>query len=146
MPTADIIKKWEEKEESKVCQLQNLDECIEWLKSVVVDFREFASLNENEALGMAHHGLGTWIRNTLGLWADLEKKPDKRKPIVQWFNKIGIFHPDDISSIILTSFHRHLNKINLNVEEQVREYIEYWNKNNDGEISFSLTSIKGIQK
>jgi hypothetical protein len=46
--------------------------------------------------------------------------------LAQYFKKeIGITHPDDMSSIILLSFHRHLNGKELNLSTQVRIYQQF---------------------
>jgi hypothetical protein len=46
--------------------------------------------------------------------------------MVTWFNGKDIYHPDDISSIILVSLHRHLTGRDINLEEQVKYYQNYW--------------------
>lgn len=122
------IKNWEETQEKKITELTNLEDCYSWLKSVIVDYKEFASQDENTALSLAHHGLGTWIRNTLELWADCGKKQEERTKLTQWFNEKGIYHPDDISSIILTSFHRHLNDKKIKIKKQIKKYRKHWDK------------------
>jgi hypothetical protein len=38
----------------------------------------------------------------------------------------GIFHPDDMSGIILDSFWRHLHSQPIKLEEQTAYYQEYW--------------------
>ncbi|MBN2363861.1 hypothetical protein JXL83_06995 [candidate division WOR-3 bacterium] len=65
-----------------------------------------------------HHGLGTWIRNNWGLWSDSR--------LADYFNSLGILHPDDMSSIILDSFWKRLNGKPLELEKQVQFYIDYW--------------------
>lgn len=67
-----------------------------------------------------HHTLGRDLRNECGLWRDSELK--------QYFNQLGIHHPDDISSIILTSFHRHLHQRPLDLPAQIQSYQDYWSK------------------
>ncbi len=65
-----------------------------------------------------HFGLGLWMRNNWGLWAGLR--------LAKYFNEIGVFHPDDMSSIILSNFQLHLNGKPLEVERQVTYFKEYW--------------------
>ena len=62
--------------------------------------------------------VGMWIRNS---W--IRKGNDS---LANQFHKIGIYHPDDISTIILTSLHRKLNNKELKLKEQARHYIDYW--------------------
>lgn len=66
-----------------------------------------------------HHGLGTALRNCWGLWAG-------GSGLASWFAERGITHPDDMSSIVLTSFHRKLNGNELDVEGQIAEHKAYW--------------------
>lgn len=61
----------------------------------------FMTLPEDVATGRLHFGFGMWIRNNWGLWRDSKLK--------HYFLDKGVGHPDDMSSIILTSYHRHLN-------------------------------------
>jgi hypothetical protein len=140
MNKEDLQKEWETKQEDLVYRIQDLDECFEWLKNSVVDYQEFARMKEKKALAASHMGLGTWIRNTLGLWADCQKEPaEERAPLVRWFNKKGIYHPDDMSGIILTSWHRKLNGKKKKIKEQVKHYREFWaetsSKVNEGDLS-----------
>jgi hypothetical protein len=67
-----------------------------------------------------HFGLGRWMRNNWGLWS--------QSRLQEYFHKLGLTHPDDMSSVILTSFWRHLNNRPLKVKEQVAYYQEYWKK------------------
>ena len=125
------VKKWETKQEDLVYRIQDLNECFEWLQNVVVDYEDFAEMKEKRALAASHMGLGRWIRNNLGLWADCQKEPaEERAPLVRWFNKKGIYHPDDMSGIILTSWHRQLNGKKKKIKKQVKRYRTYWEKEN----------------
>ncbi len=67
-----------------------------------------------------HFGLGLWLRNNWGLWQGLR--------LAQWFNKQGIFHPDDMSAIILDSYWRRSNKKPLELAKQIKHYQDYWAK------------------
>jgi len=127
--TEELQKTWETKQEDLVYRIQDLNECFDWLKNTVVDYREFAAMKEKKAVAASHMGRGMWMRNTLGLWADCQKEPaEERCPLVKWFNKRGIYHPDDMSSIILTSWHRVLNGKKKKIKNQVEYYREYWKK------------------
>ena len=68
-------------------------------------------------------GLGMWIRNNWGLW--------KRKKLADYFNTIGVYHPDDMSGIILTSYYRELNGENWKVDNQVENYKLFWKEKNN---------------
>lgn len=63
--------------------------------------QKILGMTEREFIGNSHFGLGMWMRNNWGLW--------KGGELAKHFNSIGIYHPDDMSGIILTSYYRHLN-------------------------------------
>jgi hypothetical protein len=68
-----------------------------------------------------HHGLGTALRNCWGLWAG-------GSDLAGWFVERGIEHPDDMSSIVLTSLHRRLNGKAIDLEGQIAEHLAHWEK------------------
>ncbi len=93
---------------------------------------EFKGLKEKELNGY-HFTFGMAIRNNLKLWAK-EEKTD----LVKYFNSKGIEHPDDMSGIIMTSMHRHVNGKDIELDTQIKKYIEYWkNLKDNGEIDIS---------
>ena len=85
-------------------------------------------LENNEEYGYDNYMLGQSIRNSWGLWTG-------ENDLVKFFNSHDITHPDDMSSIILTSFQRKFNNKEIDFEDQVqtihdnlRLYIEYSEK------------------
>lgn len=103
---------------------KNLTEALNYLdcKWSKNDKEDFKNKNEEDAVTEMHFGTGLSIRNSWGLW---EKRKNSLK---RYFIRKGIFHPDDISSIILTSFHRRLNNKEISLYEQVKHYKVYWEK------------------
>ena len=85
------------------------------------DMEEFKSKDEEDAVTELHMGTGLGIRNGWELWKG-------KNSLYRFFQTRGISHPDDISSIILTSFHRHLNKKDIDLENQIKYYKDYWKK------------------
>ncbi|RYD85434.1 MAG: hypothetical protein EOP84_02530 [Verrucomicrobiaceae bacterium] len=57
----------------------------------------------DEELAAAHLGLGTQVRNSLGLWTD--------SPLMAWFAEQGITHPDDASERLLKALRAQLRRI-----------------------------------
>jgi hypothetical protein len=103
----------------------NLLECFEQLDAILSDAEDadwFKSADEDDAIAQAHHGLGRWIRNNWGLWS-------KDSRLYDYLLKLGLSHPDDMSSVVLKSYHRHLNDKELGLDEQIKFYIDYWKKN-----------------
>lgn len=62
--------------------------------------------------------IGLTMRNRWGLWAGSE--------LAQWFNALGIGHPDDMSGIILHSYWRRLNGYPIELSKQVSFYRSWW--------------------
>jgi len=103
----------------------DLDSCIEWViesQGGLEGFMDWTRLTEHDALILAHHGFGMWLRNTLELWFD--------GPPVKYFNEIGIYHADDMSGILLTSIHRKYHNQDINLDSQIKYYRDFWEKHN----------------
>ena len=88
----------------------------EWSES---DKTEFKNKEESDAVTELHFGTGMGIRNGWELWKGKNR-------ISRFFKSKGISHPDDMSSIILTSFHRYLNNKSVELNEQIKYYKSYW--------------------
>ncbi len=80
-------------------------------------FKEF---NENDAVGKLHFGTGLAIRNDWGFWQK------KKNQLVKELISIGITHPDDMSSTLLTLFHRKLNNQGFNLKDEIEEYKKHY--------------------
>lgn len=101
---------------------KDLNDCFNqidglWNDSVKV---KVANWTEDEFTTKAHFGFGLSIRNNWRLWAGSR--------LSKFFNKKGVAHPDDMSGIILSSYHRYLNKEAINLDEQLDHYKQYWEK------------------
>ena len=94
------------------------DAIAELKKSLPTDDLAKLRLAPEEDMALYHHGLGTWIRNNWGLW--------KGSRLQRYFYELGIYHPDDMSGIVLTSFKRHLDGKPMRVSAQVRETRSLW--------------------
>jgi hypothetical protein len=106
---------------------ESLEEAIQAMDKIFsleqnLSFKEeFKNRSENECMHGLHHGFGTSIRNDWGLW-----KQDS--PLHEWFLSRGIFHPDDMSGIIITSYHKWLNQRDLSLDKQIQHYLDFWKK------------------
>ena len=76
--------------------------------------------DEDHISARLHHTLGRYIRNEWGLWAGGK--------LHDWFKSRGIWHADDMSGIIITSYWRQQHGVPIQFQEQVRLYQEYWAK------------------
>lgn len=99
---------------------KNLDDCFKQLDVLLPDSlkTKFKGLSEDEFRSNVHFGLGKNIRNTWRLW--------RWSRLAKYFNKKGIDHADDMSGIILKSYHRHLTGKKIKLKEQIRYYQAYW--------------------
>ena len=102
-------------------QPTNLDECLEILPIIISPegCKEFAVMKEEEVNAVAHHGLGRMLRNDWKLW-------QVGSIMYEWFAEKGITHADDMSGIIITSWHRQLNNLPIKLEDQIKFYQDYW--------------------
>lgn len=93
----------------------NVDEAIMCLQQVLSqsDLNILKAMPEEE-LYKYHHGLGRAIRNSW-LWTD-------SSALKIHFKQMDVLHPDDMSSIIITSLHRKLNKKSINLDRQVERF------------------------
>jgi len=96
-----------------------LDECFAELDKILSPeaIQEIMDCSEDD-LSRFHFGLGMGLRNSWGLWEGSD--------LAKWFNEQGIFHPDDMSGIIINSYWRHLNDYPLMLKEQILDYQKFW--------------------
>lgn len=95
----------------------NLIQCFLALNKLE-DNQKWCSLSEDDALAQVHHSIGRMIRNEWDLWSG--------GPLKDYFLSIGLEHPDDISSVILRSYHRFKNRKPIEMQKQVEYYKKYW--------------------
>jgi len=97
----------------------NLEDCFNELQKMLhPDFlTEFKNKSEKE-LSEYHMGLGLWLRDNWGLWGGSR--------LSKYFNQLGIFHPDDMSGIIIDTFWSKLNNRPQRLNDKIEFYQEYW--------------------
>lgn len=97
----------------------NLFEALKTLDQLLTDEEKHSFKEEDpKNIALYHHGVGRELRNAWGLWAG--------SVLAKHFNSIGIDHPDDMSGIILRSYHRRLNGYPIELEKQIQHYRNYW--------------------
>lgn len=104
---------------------KDLEDCFKQIDSFWSDSlrNEVKQWTEDDFTGRAHMGFGMWMRNNWQLWGGSR--------LSAYFNKMGIYHPDDMSGIILTSYHRYLRSAPIELEAQIKIYQDYWNKKSE---------------
>jgi hypothetical protein len=65
-----------------------------------------------------HFSLGVMLRTIWNLWGETR--------LAEYFRELEIFHPDDMSMIIITSYYRYLNDQPIELDQQIEYYLEYW--------------------
>lgn len=99
---------------------QNLNDALTYLDcSWPTKNKKVFKKTKEDDLSQFHFGSGLAMRNNWGLWQGSNE-------LVKYFNALGIHHPDDMSGIIILSFHRKLNNKDLKLDEQVAFYKSYW--------------------
>lgn len=120
---------------------KNLNEAISYLDNDwnAIEKNKFKNLSERDALTSSYFAAGLWIRNN---WV----YADRDSALVQSFHKLGIYAPDDISSIILTSFHRELNNKPMDLINQIEPYKLYWKSIEDCEAKTKAAELFNYKK
>lgn len=110
----------------KITVPKNLDEAVlyfqqNWSKQ---ELDSFKIKDERDAVTDLHFGAGMWIRNT---WV----RSDRDTSFTNYFYSLGVYSPDDISSIVFTSLHRTLNNKDIELANQIEPYKKYWKEITD---------------
>jgi hypothetical protein len=98
---------------------KNLEDTFTILKKDLKPQEQIEILNmTKDELYRMHTNLGRSIRNNWKLWHKSE--------LAEYFNKLGIYHADDMSGIIIESFWHHLRNEPLDLDNQVKYYQDFW--------------------
>lgn len=113
---------------------KDLDEVVELLNAFwKPEIKFLKDMPEQKFMAQAHHSGGQFLRNSYFLWwfpghPYVGKWPVVIPHLVQWFNQRQIFHADDMSGIILTTFHRMLLGKDVELSQQIIKYLAHWEK------------------
>jgi hypothetical protein len=107
--------------QSQITLPKNVDEAILYFqqKWTNAELNSFKNKSEKDAVTDLHFGTGQWIRNS---WV----YGNRDTALTNYFHSLGVYHPDDISAIILTSLHRSLNKKDIELNLQIEHHKAYW--------------------
>lgn len=99
---------------------KNLEETFAELEKLLKknDKKEILKISEQDFLSSQHFALGLYIRNEWGLW--------KKSRLYNYFIEKNLFHPDDISTVILKHYYCKKKKLGFYLEGEINYYIEYW--------------------
>lgn len=82
--------------------------------------KTFMAFSDEEVDRRTHASLGKWIDHKWSL--------TDGSRLSAYFTKMKVPHPDYMVGIIITSYHRHLHKKDLKVQEQVEQFRKLWQK------------------
>lgn len=107
---------------------KDLEEGIKYFERTWSKYQleEFRHKDERKALADVHFSAALWVRNN---WV----YGNRNKKFKMYFNNLGVFTPDDISSILFISLHRRLNGKDIELDKQVESYKKYWHEINNCE-------------
>lgn len=99
---------------------KTLNEAVAQLQKIHHDTQKqkIMAMTEMEFRTAAHRGVGMYIRNNWRLW--------RGGKLAKHFRAMGVYHPDDMSGIILTCYYRTLKKQDWELDKQVGTYQDYW--------------------
>ena len=100
---------------------RNLAESVRALDYVITPEQKkiYEGWSEDKFVNGLHHNLGRWLRNNWELW-------DENKELHKHFKSLGIWHADDMSGIILTTYYRKIHNLLPKLDEQIQHYKKYW--------------------
>lgn len=91
---------------------RNLDECLVELLKISSSLKEeIRQISEEGFLSAFCNMFGRNIQNSWGLWTNSDLR--------LWFFSQGVYHADDMSSIIMVSFYRYLRDIPIDLPGQI---------------------------
>ncbi len=123
---------------------KNINDCIKQLDTCTNDnIKEWIKcVTEREYVSTLHHGFGMYLRNNWGLWAESD--------LAKYFYSIGIYHPDDMSSIILECFYQYVNTGKYSIDDKVdylkKYYKDNWEKQKEREDSLNRINLPEYTK
>jgi hypothetical protein len=98
---------------------KSLDEALTMLETIFPkEELERIRAGAEADMGRYHRNLGMWMRNTWGLWSG--------SPLKSSFQAMGVFHPDDMSSIIFRAFWRRQKDLPLEIDAMAAYSRRYW--------------------
>ncbi len=99
----------------------DISECMAQLDRLLPDStkNKIKKLSEMDFLAYSHFGLGRWVTSAWGLRT--------ASRLAAYFEDKNVVQPEDMTSIILTTYYRTLNKKKVKFDEQIEDYsTAYW--------------------
>lgn len=96
---------------------KDIKDCFLSLDKIYIDSvkEKILKLTEKEyASGNHLNGIGKWMRTNWQL--------QEGSRLSKYFNELGIYHPEAMSGIIMSTYHRYLREENIVLEEKIEHY------------------------
>lgn len=87
------------------------------------DRQKFKTLPESDAVRKLYFSLGRWIIQKWGFY--------EGSRLSHYLRQLGIYHPEDMSQVVIVSYHRYLNRLPLEVKTQVQAIQEKRKQENE---------------
>ena len=98
----------------------SLDDALKILDDLFpIEEKEYIKTNSENCMHAYHMSVGMMIRNQWGFWKG-------NGALFDFFKLKGIVHPDDMSGIILKSYWRQMNHVDIDLDQQIEYYKNYW--------------------
>jgi hypothetical protein len=127
----------------KVYKPKDFNEALTQLNKITPDSTKLRikSMTEPDFLAQTHLSIGMWIRNywlyNRYLFGIVVTKSDLWKDL---YSK-GLFNNDDMSEVILRSFYRQLNHLEINLNQQLEDIHQWYVNMNDPKWRLEQDSI-----
>lgn len=114
----------------------NYEEAVEILDAVLSDSLHLYArcVPDGELIVRMHFGLGMAIRNEWGLWTGSQ--------LADSIAKLGVVHPDDMSSLIINAFEYRAKGKKFPIREHLLETLEFYDGGEGGELDSVRNAIK----
>ena len=73
--------------------------------------QKFKDIEEEEAVRKLHFSLGRWIIYNWGFY--------EGSRLSHYLRGFELYHPDDMARVIIRSYHRYINKVDLKLKDQI---------------------------
>ncbi|HMN88766.1 MAG TPA: hypothetical protein PKD70_04605 [Saprospiraceae bacterium] len=99
---------------------------------------KFKNASEEDAARKLHFSLGRWIIHNWGFYGGSR--------LSHYLRELGITHPDDMAQFIVVTYHRNLNRRELEVKALVEHYKEMRKKEHEARLEKGTVIHQEVKK
>jgi hypothetical protein len=98
---------------------KDLDDCLrQFDKNWSQEMKDTFKKTSEDLITRKYTVLQEWMMDNWGLWGESRLR--------KYFHTFGMYHPEDMASMILISYHRHINGKEIRLADQIQFYRDYW--------------------